>query len=93
MTRITIKEQGATVGRRGERLVVSRDGQVVESFRLQLVEELALVLQASLFVQHLPPAMADAFLASRFGSGWGRAFGTLPEGLDLEGIINRVDVA
>ena len=71
--------------------LVSLDDAQVRARRL--VEKLALVLQASLFVQHLPPAMADAFLASRFSSGWGRAFGTLPEGLDLEGIINRVDVA
>lgn len=58
----------------------------------QIVEELALALQASLFVRHMPAPAADAFLASRFGSGRGRAFGTLPGGLDLEGIINRVAV-
>ncbi|MGZ8756150.1 MAG: acyl-CoA dehydrogenase family protein, partial [Acidimicrobiia bacterium] len=69
------------------------DLQDVEQQARRLVEELALVLGGSLLVRHGPSSVADAFLASRFGSGWGRAFGTLPGGLDLEGIIGRTVVA
>ncbi len=54
-----------------------------------LVERLALVVQGSLLVRHSPAAVADAFCASRFGDGSGRAFGQLPAGLDLASIIDR----
>jgi putative acyl-CoA dehydrogenase len=53
----------------------------------RLVEQLALVLQAALMVRSGPPAAAEAFLGSRFGSGWGHAFGTLPTGFDLRTIL------
>jgi putative acyl-CoA dehydrogenase len=55
----------------------------------RIVERLALVLQASLLVRHSPPAVADAFCASRLDADWGHAFGTLPPGLDLTAIIDR----
>ena len=64
----------------------------VENQARRLVEELALVLQGSLIVRYASPATAEAFLASRFDSGWGRAFGTLPGGLDLDAIIGRREV-
>ncbi|WP_150462426.1 acyl-CoA dehydrogenase family protein [Nesterenkonia ebinurensis] len=53
------------------------------------VEKMALVLQASLLVQHSPAAVADAFCASRLGGDWGYAFGTLPRGVDTEAILTR----
>ncbi len=46
-----------------------------------VVEDLALVLQASLLVRHAPTAVADAFVASRLAGGRGRTFGTLPADL------------
>ena len=36
-----------------------------------------------------PAATADAFCASRLGGDWGRAFGTLPRGLDLQFLVQR----
>ena len=54
-----------------------------------LVEELALALQASLLVRHAPPAISDAFCASRLGGGSGRQFGVLPTGVDAAAIIDR----
>ena len=39
--------------------------------------------------QHAPPAVADAFCASRLADGGGRQFGTLPRGLDLALICER----
>ena len=54
-----------------------------------LVERLALALQASLLVRHAPPAVADAFCAGRLAGGGGRAYGTLPAGVDAPAILDR----
>jgi putative acyl-CoA dehydrogenase len=53
------------------------------------VEDLALAFQASLLVRHAPPAVADAFCAGRLGEARGRAFGTLPAGVDGAAIVAR----
>ncbi|MET8814782.1 DNA alkylation response protein [Streptomyces sp. NPDC004549] len=55
----------------------------------RLVERMALALQAALLVRHAPPAVADAFCASRLAGDWGHAFGTLPAGTDLDTILER----
>jgi putative acyl-CoA dehydrogenase len=55
----------------------------------RLVERMALALQASLLARHAPPEVVDAFHASRLAGDWGRAFGTLPPGLDLDAIVER----
>lgn len=55
----------------------------------RLVERLATVLQGSLLVRHAPPAVADAFCASRLAGEGGTAFGTLPRSCDVEGILER----
>ena len=36
-----------------------------------------------------PPAVTDAFCASRLGGDWGHAFGTLGSGVDLDAIVRR----
>jgi putative acyl-CoA dehydrogenase len=60
-----------------------------------LAEAMALTLQGALLVRHGHPAVADAFTASRLGDdaagfpGWGRAFGTLPSGIDTGSIVGR----
>lgn len=56
----------------------------------RIVERMALVLQGSLLVRHAPAAVADAFCASRLAGDRGLAFGTLPAGLDLTAILDRV---
>ena len=53
----------------------------------RLVEQLAIALQGSLLVRYAPDAVADAFCA-RLGTG-GRAFGTLPAGVDTAAIVER----
>ncbi len=58
----------------------------------RLAEDMTLVLQGSLLVRHAPPAVADAFCASRLAGDWAHAFGTLPPGLDLAAIIDRARV-
>ncbi|KUN89749.1 DNA alkylation response protein [Streptomyces bungoensis] len=65
------------------------DLENVEGRARRLVERLALVLQGSLLVRHAPPAVADAFCASRLGGDHGASFGTLPGGLDLASVVER----
>ena len=55
----------------------------------RLVERLALALQASLLVRHAPAEVADAFCATRLGGDGGRAYGTLPPGVDAAAIVER----
>jgi putative acyl-CoA dehydrogenase len=56
-----------------------------------LAERLALALQASLLIRYSPPAMADAFCASRLEGKGGRAFGTLPCRADIDSVIAVCD--
>jgi putative acyl-CoA dehydrogenase len=65
------------------------DTSEVEVRARRLVEHMALVLQGSLLVRFAPPAVADAFCASRLGGDWGHAFGTLPSGVDTAAIVDR----
>ena len=55
----------------------------------RLVENLAVALQGSLLVRHAPPAVADAYCASRLAGEGGRVYGTLPAGVDARAIIDR----
>ncbi|HEX7354220.1 MAG TPA: acyl-CoA dehydrogenase family protein [Mycobacteriales bacterium] len=44
----------------------------------RVVERMALLLQASLLLEHAPPEVADLFCATRLGAEGGMVFGTLP---------------
>lgn len=55
----------------------------------QLVEQLALTMQASLLARHAPSAVAEAFVCSRL-AGRQAIYGCLPEGVDLAVILDRV---
>jgi putative acyl-CoA dehydrogenase len=55
----------------------------------RVVEDLAVALQGSLLVRHAPPAVADAFCATRLAGQGGRVYGTLPGGVDAGAIIER----
>jgi putative acyl-CoA dehydrogenase len=61
----------------------------LEARARRVVERLALTLQGALLVRHAPPAVADAFCASRLGGDGGREYGTLPGGSDFGAIIER----
>ena len=65
------------------------DGEDLEADARRVVEQMALVLQGSLLVRYAPPAVADAFCASRLGGDWGHSFGTLPRGVDAPALIER----
>jgi putative acyl-CoA dehydrogenase len=65
------------------------DVATIETRARRVVERMALALQGSLLVRYGDEAVADAFCASRLSGDWGRAFGTLPAGLDYQRIIAR----
>jgi putative acyl-CoA dehydrogenase len=65
------------------------DLEGIEARARRLTERLALVLQGALVVRYAPPAVADAFCASRLGGDGGAAFGTLPHTLDLAALVER----
>ncbi|MDT4915979.1 MAG: putative acyl-CoA dehydrogenase [Pseudonocardiales bacterium] len=58
----------------------------------RIVEQLAMLLQASLLLRHGPAPVADAFVASRLAGDWGVAYGTLPTGVDTQAILDRARV-
>src|ERR1700733_10609529 len=70
-------------------------GDPSEARARQLAEAMALTLQGALLIRHGPPAVADAFVASRLADGsgefrgWGHAYGTLPSGTDTAAIIRH----
>lgn len=61
----------------------------VELRARRLTEMMAVAFEGAVLVRHAPAAVADAFCASRLGGDWGRTFGTLPAGLDLDAITER----
>lgn len=54
-----------------------------------ITEKMAHALQASLLIRHAPSAVAGAFCATRLSGLGGRAFGTLPNTLDVDAILAR----
>ncbi|MCK4711748.1 MAG: acyl-CoA dehydrogenase family protein [Marinosulfonomonas sp.] len=65
------------------------DPSDIEMRARRLTEQMALVWQAALLVQHAPAAVSDAFCASRLGDYWSGAYGTLPVRSDFGAIITR----
>jgi len=79
----------AGADRRLDAAIAELKGVPTEDEARRVAERMALVLQASLLVRHAPPAVADAFCASRLGGEWGHTFGTLPRGADTAAIVER----
>ena len=65
------------------------DTSALEVGARRLAGAMAACLQGALLVQHGPPAVADAFCATRLGQEYGGTLGTLPRGTDLAGIVAR----
>jgi putative acyl-CoA dehydrogenase len=68
------------------------DAQAGQRNARLLAGQLTVTLQAALLARHAPAAVADAFSASRLGpgsAGPAAPFGSLPDGLDLAGILVR----
>lgn len=66
-----------------------RDFADLEFRARDIVDRLALSLQAALLVQHAPAAVADAFCGSRLALVGHHNYGTLPRGSDCTAIIER----
>jgi putative acyl-CoA dehydrogenase len=68
-------------------------GQTGQRHARRLAGQLTVTLQAALLARHAPAAVADAFSATRLSPasspGPGTPFGSLPDGLDLAGILVR----
>jgi putative acyl-CoA dehydrogenase len=54
-----------------------------------VVDRMAVALQAALLVRHAPAAVADAFCATRLGQQGAHNYGTLPAGADCAAILAR----
>ena len=70
-----------------------RDREEVEYRARDVVQRMALALQASLLLRQAPPAVADAFCAARLGAIAGHTYGTLPLSVDCADIIDRGRIA
>ncbi|MDR6906479.1 putative acyl-CoA dehydrogenase [Agromyces sp. 3263] len=70
-------------------LEVSADAAGAAARARELTERLALVLQASLLVQHAPAAVSDAFVRTRIEGDGGLLYGALPPGVDIAPILAR----
>ncbi len=66
-----------------------RNVRVPQRDARRITEQLALALQGGLLVKHAPSVTADGFIAARLGGEGGRAFGTLPAGVDCAAILRR----
>lgn len=55
----------------------------------QLIEAMALTMQAQTLIEHASPTVAEAFIRGRLSDGRGFEYGTLPEGVDLETLVSR----
>jgi putative acyl-CoA dehydrogenase len=62
-------------------------GALDESGARRLASDIALALAAALLVRNAPPAVADAFCASRLGESYTGALGTLPAGIDCVAVL------
>ncbi|ABC36402.1 isovaleryl-CoA dehydrogenase [Burkholderia thailandensis] len=72
--------------------LLSLEPEPREACARRIAQRIALVAQASLLLRDGPPAVAHAFVATRFGetsSETGRVFGTLPATIDHAALIER----
>lgn len=56
-----------------------------------LIDRMALTMQATLLVKAGNEAVSDAFIASRLDSGHARNYGSLPRGLDIDTLVDRAN--
>jgi len=66
-----------------------RDAADFEQRARDIVDRLAVGLQASILLQHAPAAVSDAFCASRLAACGAHQYGALPRGVDFTAIIAR----
>lgn len=79
MATIYVKEQGAVVGRSGERLVIRKDGRILEEVPLGNVDQVTLLGNVQLTTQATATLLAqeiDVVFLSSYGKFRGRLVGT-----------------
>src|SRR5690625_1516557 len=54
-----------------------------------LVEDLAVMLQAAVLLNHAPAQIAESYVIARLGSGRGQAYGAMPEGVAIDLLVDR----
>ncbi|MDN6358357.1 acyl-CoA dehydrogenase family protein [Yaniella sp.] len=54
-----------------------------------LVEDLAVMLQAAVLLNHAPAEIAESYVIARLGSGRGQAYGAMPEGVAIDLLVDR----
>jgi len=64
-------------------------GALDEAGARRLASDIALAIGAALLVRNAPPAVADAFCASRLGESYAGALGTLPAGIDYASVLSQ----
>ena len=62
----------------------------LEIYARRLSELMAISLQAALLIQHAPNEIADSFCSTRLNKDWGYTYGTLPKGVNINKILDRV---
>ena len=65
------------------------DTTTLEVSARRLAGRMAACLQGALLVRFAPPAISDAFCATRLGTDYSGTLGTLPSGTDLAWIVER----
>ncbi|SDR90284.1 putative acyl-CoA dehydrogenase [Nocardioides scoriae] len=70
-------------------LTMLADTTHLELLARRLAGQMAACLQASLLLRFAPPAVADAFCATRLGGDYNGTLGTLPLGTDLDALVTR----
>ncbi len=65
----------------------------METRARSVTERMALTLQGALLVRYAPSEVAEAFCASRLGTHWSGAYGTLPSSVNFDAIIERAQRA
>ena len=80
----------ATLDRSVDALRKEFDDPVDIEYRARdVVDRMALAIQAALLLQHAPAYVAEAFCASRLAPGGRHNYGTLPRGADCAAILVR----
>ncbi|MDP2136073.1 MAG: acyl-CoA dehydrogenase family protein, partial [Sulfuritalea sp.] len=64
--------------------------QEIETRARELTQGIALAMQGALLLRHAPPAVGEAFCASRLTPNhWGTVFGALPATTDFRTLLDR----
>lgn len=78
MTTIYVKEQGSRIGRQGERITITKDGQLLETFPLNQIEQIVLMGNVQMTTQAVATLLAqnvDVVYLSSYGKYRGRLSG------------------